>query len=56
MDPLKLEAIANWPQPTTPKALRGFLGLTGYYKKFIKGYESITPPLNEMLKKESFSW
>lgn len=42
VDPQKLEAIANWPQPSNPRALKGFLSLTGYYRKFIKEYGGIT--------------
>ncbi|XP_047339547.1 uncharacterized protein LOC124943023 [Impatiens glandulifera] len=37
-DPHKLEATSSWPIPNSIKQLRGFLGLTGYYRRFIKGY------------------
>jgi len=40
MDPRKVEAIASWPRPRLVRALRGFLGLTGYYCRFVKDYEA----------------
>ena len=56
VDPSKVEAMLTWPKPETPKALRRFLGLTGYYHKFIQNYGKIAAPLTNMLKKNSFEW
>jgi hypothetical protein len=56
VDPKKIEAMQDWPHPKTFRSLRGFLGLIGYYHKFVKKYENIAAPLTTLLKKNSFTW
>ena len=56
-DPKKVAAISDWPIPTTVKELQSFLGLLGYYRKFIKGYARLTAPLSKLTWiDEPFLW
>ena len=56
-DPEKVKAVKKWPVPVNVKELQSFLGLAGYYRKFILGFSSIAEPLYTLCRKNiPFSW
>jgi hypothetical protein len=56
IDPSKISDVQTWPIPMNITKMRGFLGLTGYYRRFIKDFDKICRPLFSNMKKEDFTW
>ena len=57
VDPTKIEAVVNWKPPRNVTEVRSFLGLTGYYRIFVRGFSVITSPFTKLLRKEiKFEW
>ena len=57
VDPAKIEAMMNWKPPRSMTKVRSFLGLAGYYRRFVKGFSVIASPLTKLLKKGvKFEW
>jgi hypothetical protein len=56
MDDQKVQAVLEWPRPKSVRAVRGFLGLAGYYRRFIRDFGVIAAPLTSLLRKEGFCW
>ena len=57
VDPKKVEIVVHWPRPTNVTEIRSFLGLVGYYKKFIKDFFKIAALLTKLTKKyQKYEW
>ena len=57
IDPTKVDTVTNWEAPTTVGDIRSFLGLAGYYRRFIENFSKIAKPMTELLKKDTkFIW
>ncbi|GKB53835.1 putative reverse transcriptase domain-containing protein, partial [Tanacetum coccineum] len=57
VDPAKIESIKDWASPKTPTEIRQFLGLAGYYRRFIEGFSKIAKPMTKLTQKGiKFDW
>nr|GEV04038.1 putative reverse transcriptase domain-containing protein [Tanacetum cinerariifolium] len=57
VDPTKIESVKDWASPKSPMKIRQFLGLAGYYRRFIKGFSKIAKPMTKLTqKKVKFEW
>jgi hypothetical protein len=52
VDPKKIQSVVDWEASTTQTEVRSFLGLAGYYRKFVEGFSSIARPMTQLLKKD----
>jgi hypothetical protein len=53
VDPSKVKVVLDWKPPTTVFVVQSFLGLTGYYRRFILNFSKIVKPVTELLKKDN---
>ena len=57
MDPVKIEAIKSWPRPKNASEVRSFVGLAGYYRRFVEGFSKFAASLTELThKNQKFVW
>jgi len=57
VDPAKVQAVVEWERPTSVREIHSFLGLAGYYRRFIEGFSSLSGPLTALTKKNApFVW
>jgi hypothetical protein len=57
VDPAKVTAIMDWKTPSTVSEIQSFLGLVGYYRRFIEGFSKIAKPMTSLLEKgKEFKW
>ena len=57
VDPKKVEAVSNWPRPTNVTEIRSFLGMAGYYRRFVKDFSRIAAPLTKLTRKDvKYDW
>jgi len=57
VDPKKIEAVLKWERPTNVTKIHNFLGLAGYYRRFIEGFSTIASPMTRLTRKEvKFEW
>jgi hypothetical protein len=52
MDPSKIKDVLSWNMPVNVGYIQSFLGLAGYYWRFIEGFSKITKPMTELLRKD----
>nr|GEX69650.1 putative reverse transcriptase domain-containing protein [Tanacetum cinerariifolium] len=57
VDPAKIESVKDWASPKSPTEIRQFLGLAGYYRRFIEGFSKIAKPMTKLTqRKVKFEW